>query len=219
VLGRRTDSARDLLARLRQGRLPDEDLGAVLEAVRADRDPQVQRALAELTASRTGERQLTTAELDALSSRTGDADRGRALFFDRQRAGCGGCHEIEGTGGHVGPSLTRVYETLSFPQLVDSIVEPSKEIKEAFQTYETELRDGRTVAGLLLGQSPDEIVLRDATGQEVRLARKEVKQLARSNLSLMPEGLSAALTTQQFADLLAFLRSRQAQEKLRATAR
>ena len=38
----------------------------------------------------------------------GDAERGRKLFFERGQLSCVRCHKIGGTGGDVGPDLTKI---------------------------------------------------------------------------------------------------------------
>ncbi len=214
VLGQRPAEARRLVARAAEGKLPAEDVLQVIESVRANPDAAVQaaaRALlrTQLTADRDPGRLA-----DAVR-RLGEPRRGARLFLDRQRVGCVLCHELEGTGGNVGPSLTNAFETLTIEKVIESIIEPSKEIKEAFETYDVALKDGRHLSGRLLGESGNEVVLRDAVGQEVHLRRAEITHLARSQVSLMPEGTTDHLSLQEFADLIAFLHDRSAQQALR----
>ena len=66
-------------------------------------------------------------------------------------------------------------------------------------------RDGRVNVGLLVEESPREIVLRDATGRTVRVPIAEVEDRRRETRSLMPEGLLRDLTSRQAADLLDYL--------------
>src|SRR5262249_17968857 len=121
----------------------------------------------------------------------------------------------EGVGGQVGPDLTRVWETQSLEKLVESIVEPSKEIKEGYQTYIASTAAGLTYTGLKVSESAAEVVLREATGREVRIPKTELEELRATKTSLMPENAVALLTFEQFLDLLAFLKDRDAQESLR----
>ena len=59
------------------------------------------------------------------------------------------------------------------------------------------------------------VILRDATGRDIRVAREEVESLTPSKLSLMPDNVVSQLTYDQFIDLLAFLKSKGQQESLR----
>ncbi|MEM6709884.1 MAG: sulfur oxidation c-type cytochrome SoxX [Pseudomonadota bacterium] len=60
----------------------------------------------------------------------GDADRGRAVFLDRQSAHCLLCHQLssvdEGFQGTLGPSLDGVAQRLTAAQLRYRIVDPTR---------------------------------------------------------------------------------------------
>lgn len=62
-----------------------------------------------------------------LSTEPGDADRGQAIFVDRERGHCVLCHAAEGLEsefqGNVGPDLSSVGERLSLGQLRLRIVD------------------------------------------------------------------------------------------------
>ena len=120
-----------------------------------------------------------------------------------------------GSGRPVGPDLTRLWDTQSMEKIIESIVEPSKEIKEGFQSYVATTKKGQVFTGLKIVENGTEVVLRDAEGRDVRLARKDVDELAPSKTSLMPDNVIGQLTYGQLIDLIAFLRDRRAQESLR----
>ena len=98
---------------------------------------------------------------------------------------------------------------------MEAIIDPDKEIKEGYQTYIATTKKGQVYSGLKISQSAEEVVLRDATGKDVRLARKDLETLEASKRSLMPANVVALLTYDQFIDLVAFLKDRAAQESLR----
>src|SRR5207253_10311169 len=120
--------------------------------------------------------------------------------------------------GNVGPDLTRVWESQSVEKLMESLIEPSKEIKEGYQSYQATTKKGKVYVGLKLAQTADEVVLREANGQDVRLPMAEIEELVASKSSLMPDNVIAQLTYEQFIDLVAFLKDRKAQESLRGLA-
>ncbi|MHC5542767.1 hypothetical protein ACYOEI_31465, partial [Singulisphaera rosea] len=140
------------------------------------------------------------------------------LYLDGKKAGCTTCHRLEGLGGSVGPDLTKIYETLSFDKRVESILEPSKEIKEGFGTFKVATTDGRVISGLLLADTAEGVTLKDAEGREVRIPAKEVEEKGSDKTSLMPVGVVGHLSFNELADLLAFLGDRAAQESLRGQA-
>jgi hypothetical protein len=53
----------------------------------------------------------------------GNPQRGRALYLDGKKPACVNCHRLEGVGGHVGPDLTRQWETQSIEKIMESIIE------------------------------------------------------------------------------------------------
>ena len=63
----------------------------------------------------------------------GDAERGRKIFYERVELSCVRCHKIADRGGDVGPVLTKIGETKTRDQLLESIVLPNKTIAEEFR--------------------------------------------------------------------------------------
>lgn len=145
----------------------------------------------------------------------GSARRGRELFLNTKLVGCATCHKIEGVGGAVGPDLTRVWDTHTVEKILESIADPSKEIKEGYQTYRVTTADGQVLTGLKVSETAAELVIRDANGRDVRVAKEDAEAVAPTRLSLMPDNTVAQLGYDQFLDLLAFLKSKSEQESLR----
>ena len=89
------------------------------------------------------------------------------------------------------------------------IIIPEAEIAPNFVSYECELKDGRTLSGLLASESSGNITLRMAQGVEEIVSRAQIARLTASRLSLMPQELEKAMTPQELADLLAYLKGEQ----------
>jgi putative membrane-bound dehydrogenase-like protein len=145
----------------------------------------------------------------------GDPKKGRAVYLNTAVVACASCHKMEGVGGAVGPDLTRVWDTMSVEKLFETIITPSKEIKEGYQTYTASTHDGQSVTGLKVLDTKDEVVIREATGRDVKIARKDLDTISASKASLMPDNVVSQLSYEQFIDLVAFLKSRKEQESLR----
>lgn len=148
----------------------------------------------------------------------GSATRGRELFLNTRLLACANCHRMEGVGGSTGPDLSRLWDTHTLEKILESIADPSKEIKEGFQAYRVVGADGQVYNGLKVSETGSELVLRDANGRDVRLAKSDIEEVTPSRLSLMPDNTVAPLTFDQFIDLLAFLKNRPEQELLRGVA-
>jgi putative heme-binding domain-containing protein len=75
---------------------------------------------------------------------------------------------------------------------------------------ELQRRDERRpeVSGIMAEETPNSITLRGQDGREQTLLRSDIKELRSSGLSLMPEGLEAALQPQDMADLIAALQGK-----------
>ncbi len=151
----------------------------------------------------------------AMVSKQGDPQRGRKLYLNNKAVGCITCHRLEGVGGNTGPDLTRMWDTLSLEKVMESMLDPSKEIKEGYQTFVATTKNGLTVTGLKVAQNAKELILRDTTGKEVRIAASELDEVVATKKSLMPDDVVRHLSFGEFIDLVAFLRDRKSQEDLR----
>jgi putative heme-binding domain-containing protein len=89
------------------------------------------------------------------------------------------------------------------------IVNPSAEIREGYENFTIQTKDGRTLAGFLAEKDQNVVVLRALDGQNVTLERSAIAKMEGSGASLMPEGLLDAMSEQDVRDLFAYLRSTQ----------
>jgi putative heme-binding domain-containing protein len=137
----------------------------------------------------------------------GDASRGETVFFVEGGVQCFQCHRINGRGREFGPELSHIGQKYTRAQLLDSILNPSKLIDPAFASWQVETKDDLNYSGLVVRRTVDEVVLKDASLNEIRLKPADVKAMEASKVSAMPEGLLQALTGQEAADLLEFLSS------------
>jgi putative heme-binding domain-containing protein len=136
----------------------------------------------------------------------GDAAAGERLFFHGKIAACARCHEFEGRGQQIGPDLTTIGRTLTRERLVQSIVDPSREIAPQFTPFVIATTDGNVKTGTYVGEEVDGTVrYADATGQIFKIHPRDVEQRKPSPVSIMPDNLATQLTQQELRDLLAFL--------------
>jgi putative heme-binding domain-containing protein len=88
--------------------------------------------------------------------------------------------------------------------LVESVYLPDKAIKEGFHSVQLQTSDGRVHIGILVRETPQEVVLRDANGQEDAVPRKGIQERSNGG-SLMPTGLVDHLFERERQDLFRFL--------------
>ncbi len=122
-----------------------------------------------------------------------------------QKLGCYGCHRAVGRGGTVGPDLSRIGQIRTRSELLESIVFPDLTIAPEYRSLQVAFRDGRVATGLVVRDDPESITLRMTDLSELRIARRDILELAPSATSVMPEGLEKLITRQELRDLLDFL--------------
>ncbi len=172
------------------------------------KDPLVSSLFEAFLPAHKRQRRLgATATYSDVADVTGDAARGRTYFFDEARSQCSKCHRIGNQGGQVGPALSDIGRRQSAAQIFESIMDPNRIIEAKYQSHIVVTEDGKSITGLLVAESPAELTLVDAKGQQVRIATSDIESRKLDSKSLMPAGLANELTAQQAADLLAFLTS------------
>ncbi len=136
-------------------------------------------------------------------ARAGDPARGEAVFR-REDLNCLNCHAIAGAGGQVGPGLESIGASAQPDYLVDSLLDPGKAVKENYHALLVATGDGKVYTGIKLRQTDSELVMRDAEDREVAIPSNSIEEQKVAG-SLMPAGLTEALTRPELIDLVRFL--------------
>jgi len=145
----------------------------------------------------------------ALLARHGDAGRGRNIFFDASGTTglCARCHKANGRGSDFGPDLSHIATRYGRADLLDNILNPSKSIAQGFTTYLLRTKSGNLASGILVSNGKEEVVLKDAQLNVIRVPASDVDKLSPQAISSMPEGLLSDLTIEQAVDLMAYVES------------
>lgn len=133
----------------------------------------------------------------------GDAARGRKLF-GAGGVGCVKCHAIDDANPVAGgPSLSAAKKRFTVAYLVESVLEPGKAVAPLFRATTVVTADGRSLTGLLSGETAEslKLILPDAT--EVSIPMADVEERVIQAVSPMPQGL--VRTKEELKDLLAYL--------------
>ena len=156
-------------------------------------------------------KQITQHTLDeymaAATSLHGDPLRGRKLFTEPGGVNCAACHRVASTGGDLGPDLSGIGAQFDRRALAESVLYPSKTVREGYQQITIEMKDDEEFSGLVKGETAETLILFDNSGREHKLPRASIKSRRASLLSLMPEGLQSGLSLQEFSDLISYLSS------------
>ncbi|MBL9177342.1 MAG: c-type cytochrome [Verrucomicrobiaceae bacterium] len=148
------------------------------------------------------ERDLPSPGGAKLAPLLGEAARGAKIY----EMACMVCHKFADKGNDIGPHLGTI-KAWSAEQLVTNILDPNREVSPNFALYIVETNDGRTLSGLIASETAGNLTLKRADGGMDAVLRSEIKSLTSPGISLMPEGLEAAITPQQMADLIAYLKT------------
>ena len=134
----------------------------------------------------------------------GDVLRGARVFATAKFA-CVSCHQVEGHGGIVGPRLDEVAPKRKPEQLVESLLWPRREVAPEFQLWQAIDADGERRQGYLVQSNDVHVQLKDpATTAVQTIPRKEIARLREAG-TLMPDGLTQAMTEQQQLDVIKFV--------------
>ncbi len=195
----------DLLGMVGNQQLPDILQTEALTATHGHPDRGVRRRALEvipLPESATG-RPLPS--IQELAARVGDPVHGRAVFYRDEANACASCHRVQGRGRWVGPDLSTIGTKYGRAEMFQQIINPNAAIGYNYRTHILALDDGRILSGLIVDESPAEIVLKTAEGRRIAVEGAAVEERRVSEISLMPEGLAQTMTDDDLVDLLAFL--------------
>jgi putative heme-binding domain-containing protein len=137
-----------------------------------------------------------------------DFDRGRRLFAE---ARCFGCHRFDNDGSSFGPDLSQAAGRFSPRDLLESVIDPSKEISDQYAAVEIELTNGNKVIGRIVNLHDNVMHVNTDMldpNKMINVKRDDVERMKPSKVSMMPEGLLDVLKEDEALDLMAYLLSR-----------
>jgi putative heme-binding domain-containing protein len=139
----------------------------------------------------------------------GDAEAGRALFFDSaQTQNCRVCHTAQNRGGRIGPDLTGLAGK-SPREILRSIVAPHAAIDDKYATISVTTRDGEKFTGVKRDENATTIRIYDTSTLPPvsRAFLKSEAKIERLNTSAMPGDYASKYSLKQLLDLVSFLKS------------
>lgn len=166
------------------------------------------RELNQLIEKAWGRTRPTPKELDTLIAKmrgelaAGPASfaRGKAVF----EAQCAKCHKFDGHGSEVGPALDGAGRDIEY--ILGNVIDPNRVIGAPYFQRIAKTIDGRAEQGLLAAEDDTSLTLKVENGVLKKFLKKDldgdVKVIEKS---MMPEGLTAGMTTQDFRDLVRYV--------------
>jgi putative heme-binding domain-containing protein len=144
--------------------------------------------------------ELITKRRDAFAAVKTDTEAGHKVFQKH----CANCHQIGGQGAKVGPNLDGV-GARGLERLLEDVLDPNRNVDQAFRTTVITTKDGKTVSGLFLREEGNIVVLADNLGKDVRIDKANIDDRNVSPLSPMPGNFAELMTEPEFNHLMAYL--------------
>jgi len=200
----RTDRIAKLLDAIEAKKILPSQLSAATKATLGrQKTPALAERIAKLISDGSpSNRKAVITKYEPVMSMTGDPALGAKIYETL----CMVCHRHLDRGNEVGPNLGTI-KAWTAEQILTNVLDPNREVSPNFALYIVETNDGRTLSGLMTSETAGNLTLKRADGGTDTLLRSEIKSLTSPGISIMPEGLEAAITTQQMADLIAYLKA------------
>lgn len=203
------------------GRTP-AGLNAILDMAEADELPASVKTLATNLVNTTRDREIRERAKTILPppeskdaaaitnwgqivNNIGNPDKGADVFQAADGPKCATCHSLEDGKELAGPNLAAIGDKYDKRGLLDSILNPSAGIAPEYYTWILDTKTQGLLTGVLAEDTPERILLRTETGDELVIEPGEVVSRRKSQLSMMPEDLVNTMTEQELVDLLEYL--------------
>jgi len=164
---------------------------------------EVENQLQKLIAGKEIAPEQRTKLVAAVGKSGGRAREGRMVY---ERV-CTACHKVGEVGINYGPELTQVAARLKREELIESILYPNEKVALEWQTTNLTTRGGDELSGVVSVEDDQSVTLKLGGDLTQRVAKSEISKRETLQVSNMPEGLAAGLSTQEFLDLVEYLAS------------
>lgn len=177
------------------------DFGTSVQIMLSGNDDIRNRARALFTKNEKERKKINKEYQESLNI-NGNGGKGKIIYQQH----CAICHQVRGkTGVAIGPDLGTIHNWIK-EDILANILDPNLSISSGFDMWEAQLNNGQSVQGIIAGETPSAILLRNNGKLDRAVNRQDIKVLRSMNMSAMPTGFEKKISRRQMADLLAFLR-------------
>jgi alcohol dehydrogenase (cytochrome c) len=131
----------------------------------------------------------------------GNAEHGQQLFAQQ----CTSCHRVGGTGGRIGPDLSRIGAQRSRAALTREIRTPSEWMAPTFETVTLVTKDGQRIRGVKKAEDVFSIQIMDTRERLQGYLKANLQEVIHEKTSLMPTYGTAQLSDNDLKDVLGYL--------------
>jgi len=202
VLGRTEEGLTRILDLEEAGDLPAEARMVATNLVHTSRDPGILKRAQSLLPR---PNKTLPANPRAISLRQGDPEKGRLIFNSKDGAKCSTCHSLDPRMELAGPSLGSIGSKYDKVGLLDAIMNPSAGIAPEYYVYILDTVQQGMVIGVVAEDTPQQVLVRNEFGDEIRINPDEITSRRKSDLSMMPDDLVNSMTEVDLINLLEYL--------------
>ena len=101
-----------------------------------------------------------------------------------------------GEGGRIGPALDRIASRRAPEFIMESILQPSKDIAPEYEAVAVATKDGRVITGLRVNETNFSIQLHEENGRFHSFLKRDLEEVKVMKKSLMPENFAELLDRQ-----------------------
>ena len=134
----------------------------------------------------------------------GNTGHGRELFFGK--AGCSGCHLMEGQGGFLASDLSGFGLSHSAEDIRTAIVDPNRNLDPRNRAVTAISRDGQKYTGVLRNEDNFSLQMQTADGTFHLFDKSDLTGIEHLNRSMMPTQYGSELSKTDLDDLIAYLK-------------
>ncbi len=122
------------------------------------------------------------------------------------RETCAQCHRYGTVGKDYAPDLTRVAERLQRRDILRSIFFPNEKVDPKYATTMLALKDGKTVRGLVVSETAENVVVKTAEEPEpVTVAKNQIAKRTTEAKTIMPDDIADKVTDAGVRDVTAYV--------------
>jgi putative heme-binding domain-containing protein len=209
TLSSRPSYALALLDAIDKKQVPRRDVSPfIARQIQNLKNPQVSERLAKVwgviqPASK--ERTALTAKYKGLLTpdymKKADLSQGRLVF----EKNCATCHKLFDHGASIGPELTGS-QRANLDYVLENVLDPNAVVANEYRVTIIELKNGRTLNGLVQQETATGLVLQ-MPNERIVISKDDIESRRQTNTSMMPEGIFDKLTNEEIRDLVAYLAS------------
>ena len=119
---------------------------------------------------------------------------------------CAQCHRFGTIGQDFAPDLTKVGSTVARRDILRSIFFPNEVVDQKYATTVIVTKDGATIRGLLVSETPQNVLLKTAAEPEpVTVVKATIAKRTTERVSIMPDDLADRVTDNGVRDVTVYL--------------